>query len=125
MALAAFPAEGIATFLTPNSLHIEMAQDSPRALKLPVGFTPSSFTHNCSHPNDAANRGVLTNGDHPSPKDTMLAGFFTGSTGAYRHMLRGPSAIHSRFQLSRAFGRSYRTRSGQPSALRLCSFPAS
>ena len=47
MALAALPAEGIATFRMPSSTHMEMAQESPRALNEPVGFSPSSFTHSC------------------------------------------------------------------------------
>ncbi len=45
MALAALPAEGMATFRMPSSTHMEMAQASPRALNEAVGFSPSSFTH--------------------------------------------------------------------------------
>ena len=56
MALAALPAEGIATFLMPSSTHIETAQERPRALNDAVGFSPSSFTHSCSAPMRAPSR---------------------------------------------------------------------
>jgi hypothetical protein len=40
----AFPADGAAIFLTPSSFAIETAIAMPRALKLWVGFSDSSFT---------------------------------------------------------------------------------
>ena len=43
-ALAAFPADGIATSSAPNSSARDTARQRPRSLKLPVGFWPSSFT---------------------------------------------------------------------------------
>ena len=43
IAPAALPAEGTAAFLTPSSFAIEMAAVIPRALKLCVGFCPSSL----------------------------------------------------------------------------------
>src|ERR1039458_2770670 len=94
-ALAALPAEGIATLRMPSSTHIEMAQAKPRALKDAVGFNPSSLTQSASAPNRAPSRLVRTSGVQPSPKLTIevSAG---GSTGAYRHMLEGPLATSRR-----------------------------
>src|SRR5579871_6483408 len=84
---AALPAEGIATRFNPSSRIIVIAQLNPRALKLPVGFSPSSFTYNDSVAYFAPNLVVWTNGVMPSPNDT---GVFPGSIGPYRHMLLGP-----------------------------------
>src|SRR5580700_5788982 len=103
---AALPAEGIATLVIPSSTHIETAHDNPRALNDPVGLMPSSFTHRSLAPSRAPRRLAWISGVMPSPRLTIAAGFETGSTGAYRHMLEGPLAIQSRFQLSRAFLRS-------------------
>src|ERR1035441_8886359 len=89
MALAALPADGMATFLIPSSTHIETAQERPRALNDAVGFSPSSFTHSCSAPMRAPNRLVRTSGVQPSPSVTTLASD-AGSTGAYRHMFAAP-----------------------------------
>src|SRR4051812_2967354 len=85
-ALAALPAEGIATFEIPSSLHMGMAQASPRALNDAVGLTPSSLTHSASAPIRAPRRRARHRGVQPSPRVTMdsLAG---GKTGPYRHML--------------------------------------
>src|ERR1700689_3098270 len=124
MAPAALPAEGIATFLTPSSTHIEIAQDNPRALNDPVGLIPSSFTHTSDAPSREPRRLVWISGVIPSPSETMAAGFETGSTGAYRHILEGPLGIQSRFQLSFAFSKSYRTNRGPPHSHRLWSWPA-
>src|ERR1700745_488044 len=88
-ALAAFPAEGIATFLIPSSTHIDTAHESPRALNDAVGFRPSSLTHSESAPMRAPMRLVRSSGVQPSPRDTMDASA-GGSTGAYRHMLARP-----------------------------------
>src|ERR1700686_2189302 len=96
MALAALPAEGIATLRTPSSTHIETAQERPRALNDPVGLIPSSFTHKSRAPSRAPSRRVSSMGVIPSPSETMEAGSRTGSTGAYRHILAGPWANASR-----------------------------
>ena len=45
MALAALPAEGMASLRMPSSTAMETAQERPRALNEPVGLRPSSFTH--------------------------------------------------------------------------------
>ncbi len=82
IAPAALPADGIATFCTPSSTHIEIAHDNPRALNDPVGLIPSSFTHRSLAPSRAPNRLVLISGVMPSPRLTIAAGFDTGSTGA-------------------------------------------
>src|ERR1700722_3145741 len=79
----AFPADGIATFLTPSPTHIDTAQESPRALKLPVGLTPSSFTHRSSLPRRAPRRVVWTRGVMPSPSEIIAEGFDRGRRGAY------------------------------------------
>src|ERR1700683_1867132 len=84
MALAALPAEGMATFLMPSSTHMETAQESPRALKEPVGFNPSSFTQSDSAPRRDPKRRVRSRGVQPSPRETMDPSE-GGSTGAYRH----------------------------------------
>src|SRR5712691_8720634 len=119
MALAAFPAEGIASFGMPSSTAMETAQDRPRALNEPVGLSPSSFTHRWSAPILAPRRLVRTRGVIPSPNETIDSGFRGGSTGAYRHMLFGPSATRSRFQTRRVNSRSYRASRGPPQSHRL------
>src|SRR5580700_8087076 len=106
MAPAALPADGIATLVIPSSTHIETAQDNPRALNDPVGLMPSSFTHRSCAPRRVPRRLVWISGVMPSPRLTIAAGFETGSTGAYLHMVEGPFAIQSRLQLSRAFFKS-------------------
>src|SRR5215471_18635016 len=97
MALAALPAEGIATFLMPSSTHIDTAQDRPRALKEAVGFKPSSLTQRFSAPMRAPKRRVRNSGVQPSPRLTILASA-GGRTGAYRHMLAGPFGTSRRSQ---------------------------
>ncbi len=47
---AALPADGVATLVTPSSRARDSAADIPRALKLPVGFNPSSLIKSCSNP---------------------------------------------------------------------------
>src|SRR3954468_3291012 len=85
-ALAALPADGIATLVMPSSLHIEMAHERPRALNDAVGFSPSSLTHSASAPILAPRRQVRSSGVQPSPSVTTDSGA-AGSAGAYRHML--------------------------------------
>ncbi|SPE27673.1 hypothetical protein SBA3_1380008 [Candidatus Sulfopaludibacter sp. SbA3] len=118
------PAEGIATFLIPSSTHMEMAQESPRALKDAVGFMPSSLTHRASAPTRAPSRLVRIRGVHPSPRDVMAlsAG---GSTGEYRHMLEVPLGTSRLNQRCRILSRSYRTNKGPPQLQRLAICPAS
>src|ERR1700740_860775 len=53
------------------------ANASPRALKLPVGFAPSSFTTTFLY------RRLRITGVHPSPKVT---GSTSGNTERYRHI---------------------------------------
>jgi hypothetical protein len=55
----------------------------------PVGLMPSSLTQRSLAPIRAPNRLVWISGVIPSPSETIAAGFETGSTGAYRHMLKG------------------------------------
>src|SRR5579863_5139631 len=88
-ALAALPAEGMATFRMPSSTHMEIAHERPRALNDAVGFMPSSFTQRASAPTRAPSRLVRIRGVQPSPNDVM-ASSAGGSTGAYRHILEGP-----------------------------------
>src|SRR5437899_5105723 len=124
MALAALPAEGIATFLIPSSTHIETAQERPRALNEDVGLRPSSFTQSCSAPMRAPNRRVRTRGVQPSPSVTTDASA-AGSTGAYRHMFDGPPATSRRGQRCRMTARSYRTSRGPPQVQRFAAAAAS
>ena len=58
----AFPAEGAASFVTPSSFAIDTAHDMPRALNVPVGFWPSSFTQSLSTPSRSPSRGVGRSG---------------------------------------------------------------
>src|SRR5262245_11386058 len=104
-ALAALPAEGIATLPMPSSLHMAMAQDSPRALNDAVGFVPSSFTQRASAPSREPSRRARHIGVQPSPSVTTepLAG---GRTGAYRHMLAGPLDTSRRGHRCRMVSRS-------------------
>src|SRR5262249_46837540 len=123
-ALAAFPADGMATLEIPNSRHIEMAQESPRALNEAVGFNPSSFTHSASAPSAAPRRQVRISGVQPSPRETMLLSA-AGRMGAYRHMLAVPLATERRGQRWRSVFRSYRTSSGPPHSQRFAGAPGS
>src|ERR1051326_7074962 len=124
MALAAFPAEGIATLRMPNSTHIETAQESPRALNDAVGFRPSSFTHSDSAPIRTPSRLARINGVQPSPKLTIDPSE-AGKIGAYRHMLARPLGTSRLRQRCRITSRSYRTSRGPPQLQRLATFPAS
>src|SRR5947208_3567687 len=85
-ALAALPAEGIASRFTPSSRHIEIAQESPRALNDPVGFSPSSLTRRLPAPMRAPVRFAGNSGVIPSPSETIDFWSRTGRAGAYRHM---------------------------------------
>jgi hypothetical protein len=70
-ALAALPAEGIARTLTPSSTHMEIAQESPRALKEPVGFSPSSLISRSFAPMRAPVRRTDSSGVIPSPSEII------------------------------------------------------
>src|SRR5260370_21994628 len=102
MALAAFAAEGMAHFLMPSSMAIEMAQDRPRALNEPVGFRPSSLTHRSDAPMRRPRWRVRISGVIPSPNETMDSGR-GGPIGAYCHMLFGPPPTWSRGPVWGAF----------------------
>src|SRR5580693_4087934 len=96
----------MATLRMPSSTHIDTAQESPRALKEPVGLIPSSFTHKLLAPSRLPNLRVLSRGVIPSPSETMEDGSRTGSTGAYRHIVEGPLASASRLHVVFARSRS-------------------
>ena len=81
-AVAALPAEGMASFVSPSSFALEVAIANPRALKLPVGSRDSSLTHNALSPNRSPSRLAGTSGVVDSPKDTIFAGSITGSSSA-------------------------------------------
>jgi hypothetical protein len=81
IALAAFPADGMATLFIPNSRHIETAQESPRALNDAVGLSPSSFTQRSSAPIRAPSFWALNKGVQPSPS-VKIEESEGGNTGA-------------------------------------------
>jgi hypothetical protein len=54
----------------------------PRALKLAVGFTPSSFTQNRATPADFAIAGNSISGVHPSPRETGASPSASGSSAS-------------------------------------------
>ncbi len=78
----AFPAVGSATACIPTSFARDTASASPRALKLPVGFCPSSLTQTRSISSASASRGASTSGVNPSPRVMRFSGSRTGSTSA-------------------------------------------
>ena len=84
-ALPALPAVGMATAGTPKWESIVTAQPRPRALKLPVGFRPSSLTYSALTPHAAPRRSALSSGVWPSPKVT---GWSVGKSSWYFHIER-------------------------------------
>ena len=76
MAAPAFPLVGIASLVTPSSLAIETAMQSPRALKEPVGNRPSSLT--ITRPSPVLNPTSSTSGVMISPRLTMFSARRTG-----------------------------------------------
>ena len=83
----ALPADGMAIFVTPSSLAFETAADSPRALKLPVGLSPSSFIQMRLEPAWRCKASAGSSGVVPSPSVTMFASSRTGMSSNQRHML--------------------------------------
>src|ERR1035441_9095737 len=90
MALAALPAEGMATFRMPSSTHMETAQARPRALNEAVGLSPSSFTQSCSAPMRVPNLLVRTSGVQPSPTVTTSIKDKNVSVGGGHHRRVAP-----------------------------------
>ena len=97
-ALPAFPAEGMATFFTPNALATLIATEIPRALKDPVGFRPSSLIQTLG------NSRLGRTGVKPSPSVTGLT---SGRTSRYRQRFASRPARAPRVNFSLTF-RSYR-----------------
>jgi hypothetical protein len=78
---------GWANRVTPSSFQRDTAADAPRALKVPVGFMPSSFTQSSPTPTSRAAFGTGIIGVKPSPMDTIDASSRTGSSSRYRHIV--------------------------------------
>jgi len=71
---------GWAKRVTPSSFQREIDAEAPRALKVPVGLTPSSFTHSSPTPTSRAAFGTGIIGVKPSPMVTIDASSRTGSS---------------------------------------------
>ena len=69
---------GWAKRVTPSSFQREIDAEAPRALKVPVGFTPSSFTQSSPTPTSRAAFGTEIIGVKPSPMVTIDASSRTG-----------------------------------------------
>src|SRR5579875_1536392 len=108
MALAAFPADGTARARAPSSTARDTATAIPRALKLPVGFSPSSLTNSRLQPSARPRRGAGRRGVHPSPSVTMYAGARTGRSSRYRQRLATRPTRSAGRTAARARPRSYR-----------------
>ena len=74
------PTVGWAKRVTPSSFQREIDAEAPRALKVPVGLTPSSFTHSSPTPTSRAAFGTGIIGVKPSPIVTIAASSRTGSS---------------------------------------------
>ena len=79
-AAPAFPLVGMATARTPSSRARETPTAAPRALKLPVGTSPSSFISRPGTPIEAPYDGRGRSGVIPSPSVVTCEGSRTGST---------------------------------------------
>ena len=110
-ALAAFPAEGIASLPTPNFLAIVTAHASPRALKESVGLWASSLIHKFFAPSSDSSLVARISGVHPSSR-VMASLASAGSTGEYRHMLFAPAFKSFFRQAAPMVLKSYSTRRG-------------
>src|SRR5262245_55513556 len=99
---AAFPAEGVAMRETPSSLAREMATAMPRALKLPVGFSPSSLIYRFGKPCARPILRALSKGVPPSPRVTTFDSLRAGSNLCQRHRVewRLLRSAGDRFRLS-------------------------
>jgi hypothetical protein len=71
---------GWAKRVTPSSFQREIDAEAPRALNVPVGFTPSSLTHSSPTPTSRATFGTGIIGVKPSIIVTMAASSRTGSS---------------------------------------------
>ena len=68
------------SFVRPSSFALDTAADRPRALKLAVGFTPSSFIRMLGAPISRPSRSALSRGVNPSPRVTTLDSSRMGMT---------------------------------------------
>ncbi len=100
------PTVGWANRVTPSSFQRDTAAEAPRALKVPVGFTPSSLTHSSPTPTSRAAFGTGIIGVKPSPIVTIDASSRTGRSSRYRHMVGGRRAISSGVTAFRIAARS-------------------
>ena len=108
IAPAAFPAEGMISWVNPTSLALETAAAKPRALKVPVGFNPSSLMYKLGIPRDAPNREACSRGVPPSPNVMMSSGRDAGSNSEKAHMPACRPSMASRATSRFNRGRSYR-----------------
>ena len=79
-AMPALPAVGTTKRVAPAAVARVTAAASPRALKEPVGLTPSSLTHSRAKPCMAARRSTRSSGVPPSPSET---GSSCGRSGSH------------------------------------------
>src|SRR3990172_5217715 len=69
----------------------------PRALNVPVGFVPSSFTYSSRIPTVRSRLGHRRRGEPPSPSGRTCSRLPSGRTGRYRHRsLRGSRSSRRR-----------------------------
>src|SRR5258705_10820340 len=100
------------TFLTPSSFAFEIAAESPRALKEPVGLLLSSFTYKFDSPRALPSLGRSNRAVSPSPSETIFCSSNTGKNSCQRHIPFGRLWTSSLYTRSRAAFRSYVTRMG-------------
>ena len=79
-AAPALPLVGMATPVTPSSAARDTPTAAPRALKVPVGVSPSSFIHSLGTPIAWPSRGRASSGVIPSPRLTTRPAPETGSS---------------------------------------------
>ncbi len=70
----------MATPETPSSAALETPTAAPRALKVPVGVSPSSFIQSPGTPIDWPSRGSGKSGVMPSPRLITRRASVTGSS---------------------------------------------
>jgi hypothetical protein len=85
----ALPAEGIIKPFTPRVRALVTAIPSPRALKEPVGFCPSSLPQRRPTPTCAASRGSSSSGVLPSPSATGSSPSTSGTSSRNRYIPGG------------------------------------
>ena len=78
--MAAAATVGWAKRVTPSSFQREMDAEAPRALKVPVGVSPSSFIQSPGTPIDWPSRGIGKSGVMPSPRLITRRASVTGSS---------------------------------------------